>query len=148
AYDMDQATRVTGLHHGKPAIVCGGCPAHPSGRVAGVQPLVWPANQVFDVDTSGLRPLLGRGNIGLVTYRRPTTQRDRDDFLRSLAEVLRRLVPSGIRLVIAPADITRKEPVASLLPHLHGVVPERTLFLEEGGDLPRLQIDQLPQLPA
>jgi superfamily II DNA/RNA helicase len=148
AYDMNEATRVPGLHHGKPAILCGRCPAHPSGRVAGVQPLVWPANQVVAVDTSELRPLLGRGNVGLVTYRRPTTRRDRDDFLRSLAEVLRRLVPAGIRLVIAPTDITRKEPLASLLPHLHGVVPERTLFLEERGDLTRLQIDLLPQLPA
>jgi len=148
AYNLDHARWLPRTHHGRPAIVCGGCPAHRSGRVRGFQPLVWPVHNPLEIDTSRLRGLVGRRNVGFISYEPPRTRRDREEFSRLLAEALRRLVPAGIRIVIAPGELVSDGPLAGLLGSLHHAVPDQVLFLERHDDLRELSIDRLPGLPV
>ncbi len=147
AYNLNQARLLPRTHHGRPAIVCGGCPAHRSGRVRGFQPLIWPVDHPLEIDTSLLRGLAGTRNVGLISYAPPRTRRDREAFRQLLAEALRRLVPAGVRIVIAPGELVSDEPLAGLLGKLHHAVPDHVLFLERHDDLRELSIDRLPGLP-
>jgi ATP-dependent DNA helicase RecQ len=148
AYNLDQARLLPRIHHGRPAIVCGGCPAHRPGRVRGFQPLVWPVHNPLEIDTSRLRGLAGRRNVGFISFESPRTLRDREAFRQLLAEALRRLVSAGIRVVIAPGELINDGPLAGLLANLHHAVPDQVLFLERHDDLSELFIDHLPGLPV
>jgi hypothetical protein len=147
AYNLNQAHLLPQTHHGRPAVVCGGCPAHRSGRVRGFQPVVWPVNHPLKIDSSRLRGLVGRRKVGFMTYGPPKTRRDREVFRETLAEAFRRLVPAGIRIVIAPSEVISEEPLTGLLANLHYGVPDRVLFVERHDDLRELSIDRLPGLP-
>jgi superfamily II DNA/RNA helicase len=132
-------------HHGPPALACGGCPAHPEGRPAGVLPLVPPVAHPLEPVASTSHPLVRLGAVGVVTYVPPNTRRQREHLDEQVASLLRSLLPAGVRLLVGPVEALTEGALSSVAGEAHLLVPDR-LFLVDERD--RFRPDTLDWLPA
>ena len=132
-------------HYGPPTRACGGCPAHPEGRPAGVLPLVRPAAHPLDPIVRGSDPMVRHGSVRVVTYMPPRNRGARDQLDEHLAALLRKLLPAGIRVLVGPATSLEGPDLSGVAGEAHLLVPDR-LFLVDARD--RYHPDTLDWLPA
>jgi ATP-dependent DNA helicase RecQ len=146
AYDLSRIQSPI-ANHGAPAIVCGGCPVHPTGRVSGGLPLVWPAGAVPEFATPFFQSLGMNQGVRLLMYQRPTMRKDHLRVEESTAELLRRVVPLGVRLLVCPPSLVNSPALRDLIPELHQLVPDRVFFVHQTDRLKDIRLDELPQVP-
>jgi len=97
---------------GRPALFCGGCPAHRTSSVTSDNPLLRPI-WLPEANDDGARV------ARLITYRRPTSRRGLDRLGVQLAELLRRLVPLGERMIITTDWALEIPKLNAILSRLH-----------------------------
>lgn len=148
-YDLSASTSLDpGRHHGPPTLACGGCPAHPEGRPASVLPLVSPVAHPLDPIVTSSDPLVRPGSAGVVTYVPPATRPQRERLDEQVADLLRRILPAGIRMLVGPEELLAWPALSAVTREAHLLVPDR-LFLVDVRDqfLPNT-LDWLPALPT
>jgi len=149
AYDLARVSHIpSDRHHGAPVLSCGGCPAHPDGWPMGVRPRVPPVGSTVALQASTVSPLLQSGRVGLVSYRTPVTRGQWQSFGEKLTELIRHLVSSGLRMLVAEPAVANLTSVAELLSDIHLQVLERLFFVEARRRLTPTMLDWLPGLPT
>ena len=132
AYDLSPSERIGKGPHVRPVITCGGCPNHRTGKgIDASMPFIGYLKHP-GVKEHGINQLLKKNNIGYVTYD-PNSNNT-----THFEEALRALVANGVSYLRCPPEFVMKDGINQLLPQLHQLVSDRTLFVNQDSSAPSL----------